>query len=121
MAWSFVGTPTITYTNFISGKAYTNTSGRPLCINASVQLTMASVSGASEIAVYVDATGGTTWTKTNLITLGTIVGTLADSYNMELISFVPTGGSYIITNTSRGALNSATTISSTMSPYFITY
>lgn len=119
-AWTTFGAPTITYTNFISGLRYVNGS-RPISINAQVSLTAAQVNGASEMSVFVDATGGTTWSKTNLVTIGTTVTTIADGYIFQLSTFVPANASYILTNTSRGAGNTATTISSLQSPYLITY
>jgi len=92
MAWSFVGTPTITYTNFVSGLVYHNLSGRPLGINAEIAFVMAAVNGASEMAIYVDPANGTAWPKTNVISIGTTVSTPAFSEVFQLTAFAKSDG-----------------------------
>ena len=101
-----IGAPTITQTNFVSGFIYTNTSGRPQMVLAGVALTVAAISGAAEMSFYVDPVGALNFTRTNRITLGTVVGTVVDTYVFQLTGIVPASGSYVITNTSRGAGNS---------------
>lgn len=116
-----IGAPTITPTNFISGFVYTNTSGRPQMAISGVALTVASVAGAAEMSFYVDPAGALNFTRTNRLTEGTIIGTLVDTYIRQLIGVIPASGSYVITNTSRGAGNSASMDNNFTTGILVTY
>jgi hypothetical protein len=117
---SYAG-PTLTTTNLISGRPYTNSTGRPQMVIQGVVLTTAIVSGAAEMSFYMDVTGGISWTSTNRVTDGTTALTQSDQNVRQLTGFVPIGASYVITNTSRGGGNSASLDLNQTTGLLITY
>jgi hypothetical protein len=103
---SYAG-PTLTPTNLISGRPYTNSTGRPQMVIQGVVLNTAIANGAAEMSFYVDVNGGVSWGVTNRVTDGTTALTQSDQNIRQITGFVPVGASYVITNTSRAAGNSA--------------
>lgn len=106
-AWAAANAPTITRTNFISGLAYVNTSGRPQTILSAVNLSSGAVNGAASLNIFTDPTGGTLWGITNFCNIGTTVSTPSDTYILQIQAFVDVGWSYVLTNVSTGAGNTA--------------
>jgi len=93
----------IVNTNFISGKLYTNSYGNPIQISAMVGLTVAAVSGDASMSLQVPGS------VTNVCGMSTLITSIAMTYTNAIpTTFVPSGSSYVFTNLSTGAGNSAT-------------
>jgi hypothetical protein len=103
--------PVVTASNFVSGVWYTNASGRAQAVSAPVNIILAAVIGTASIQLQVDAAGGVSGTKVGEITIGTTGLTLSGSYFYSIVGFIPTGASYVWTNLSSGAGNSAAPVS----------
>lgn len=99
--------PTITQTNFISGKLYTNKTGRLQVVYSSCFLVTASVNGAANMLIQEDQTGGNTIVTVSSCAIGTIIGFLADSYIFQVTADIVPNGVYAFTNTSTGSGNSS--------------
>lgn len=97
----------ITQTNFIANTAYTNNSGYPQSLKASIAQTTAAVTGDVGMQLQIAGVGG----STNGSSISTTVAvTLAQTYTNMLSGDVPSGDTYIFTNLTTGSGNSASIV-----------
>ncbi len=100
--------PTITYTNFISGRPYTNATGRPQFASSPVRLATANVNGNALVALVVDTAGGVNFNvllPTSIVGQTTVTTTSNIFFYGTLTGFIPIGSSYVITNLCTGTGN----------------
>ncbi len=101
--------PTVTDSNFVSGVAYTNASGRAEFVSCCVVITVAAVNGAGLMGLIVDTAGGVNF---NVFNSSSIAGettavaiTIPRNIYGTLCAHIPIGASYVFTNLSSGAGN----------------
>ncbi len=104
---------TILQTNFISGKLYTNATGRNQTVYSSVFLTCSAANGAANMLIQEDFTGNTTVATVASCVVGTTVTSIADNYIFQVTADVVPGGVYCFTNTSTGSGNATSLQSGT--------
>lgn len=92
---------TLTQTNWIDGKLYTNTTGRTMFVWAPCFLTFAAVSGNASYNLEV------TNTTTNFLSQTTSATSLAVKLTNSVYAYVPAGSTFAFTNRSAGAGDSA--------------
>lgn len=98
---------TTPYTNWILGAAQTNSSGRMMYVSVDAALTVAAVSGQTDMKLWV--TNGTSgFVKT--VSLATSASTVADVITNGLSAYIPTGYGFWFTNLSAGAGNSSAVV-----------
>lgn len=98
----------LTQTNFISGKLYTNLSGRPIYVQATAALTGALVNGSSEMDLK---TGdGASMSVVSSAKKNTILTGLTISDQYQIGAYVSTNTVYTFTNTSSGAGNASSLV-----------
>jgi hypothetical protein len=108
MAWTSINAPTITYTNLVSGLVYHNLTGRPQSVVQGIVLNVFNQVGRAEMSFYVDPANGTAWPKTNRMGQVCTASSITAAQQAILVASIPSGASYVLTNTSQGVSNSAT-------------
>lgn len=94
----------LTQTNFISGKVYTNLTGRPLQVTATAQLITAAVAGNAQLSLLISGY------LTNTVNESTLGASPATTNTYFIGGIVPAGRTYSFTNTSSGTGDSATVL-----------
>ncbi len=105
--------PTVTFTNFISGRLYTNATARAQTVCSSCFVVCAAVSGAANMLIQEDVTGNTTIATVASCVSGTTVLTPATTYIFQIQADIVPGGVYAFTNTSTGSGNATSLQSGT--------
>lgn len=95
---------TLVNTNWVSGKLYTNQTGRPIMVIMPCQITMTGVSGNSTFSLLV------TGITTNSLSMNTLVTSLATSLTNQVSAFVAPNGTFTPTNLSSGAGDSGSPV-----------
>lgn len=95
---------TLVNTNWVSGKLYTNTTGRPIMVIMPCQITMTGVAGNATFSLLV------TGVTTNSLSMTTLITSLATSLTNQVSALVAAGGTFTGTNLSAGAGDSSATV-----------
>lgn len=95
---------TLVNTNWVSGKLYTNATGRPIMVIMPCQITMTGVAGNATFSLLV------TGVTTNSLSMTTLITSLATSLTNQVSALVAAGGTFTGTNLSAGAGDSSATV-----------
>ena len=97
--------PVVIFTNFLGGVIYTNSTGRLQHVSLQAALQPAAVGGALLWELYMDPTGGQTFTIIDLAGEITSGATVPNIVYATLRGFIPASGTFVFTNLSTGAGN----------------
>jgi hypothetical protein len=87
---------------------YHNLTGRPQSVVQGIVLNVFNQVGRAEMSFYVDPANGTAWPKTNRMGQVCTASSITAAQQAILVASIPSGASYVLTNTSQGVSNSAT-------------